>query len=48
MKHNDKDLVRTLENSIRFGKIMIVTGLQQEIDVSLLSIMDQTIIKDSG
>lgn len=28
VKHNDKDLVRTLENSIRFGKIMIVTGLQ--------------------
>lgn len=27
VKHNDKDLVRTLENSIRFGKIMIVTGL---------------------
>lgn len=27
VKQNDKDMVRTLENSIRFGKIMIVTNI---------------------
>ena len=48
VKANDKDLLRTLENCIRFGKIMIIVNVGEEIDPALNTVLDKTFVKDGN
>lgn len=47
-KATDKDLLRNLENCIRFGRILLIVGVTNEIDPALNSILDQNIIVENG
>ncbi|KAH0572596.1 Dynein heavy chain [Spironucleus salmonicida] len=47
-KASDKDLLRTLENCIRFGKILLIINVTDEIDPSLNTVLDQNFIKDAS
>ncbi|CAL6082691.1 Dynein_heavy chain [Hexamita inflata] len=46
IKANDPELSRTLQNSFRFGKVLLITGVENEIDPSLTSIIEQKYEKD--
>lgn len=40
VKANDNEISRTITNSLRFGKILIITNVENEIDKMLLSIIE--------
>jgi len=48
VKANDKDLLRTLENCIRFGKVLIIINVTEEIDPSLNTVLDRNFVKDGS
>lgn len=48
VKANDKDLLRTLENCIRFGKVLIIINVTEEIDPSLNTVLERTLVKEAN
>jgi dynein heavy chain len=41
IKVNAKDLLRNLENCIRFGKVLVIINVGEEIDPSLSPVLDR-------
>jgi len=48
IKLSDKDLLRTLENSIRFGKPVLLENVQEELDASLEPLLLKQLYKQGG
>lgn len=48
VKINAKDLLRNLENCIRFGKVLVIINVGEDIDPSLSPIIDKQFVKESG
>ena len=47
MKANDAELQRTLQNCFRFGKTILIIGVENEIDASLTNIIEQKYERES-
>lgn len=45
---NAKDLLRNLENCIRFGKVLVIVNVGEEIDPSLTPVLEKQLVKESG
>ncbi len=48
IKLSDKDLLRTLENAIRFGKPVLLENVQEELDASLEPLLLKQLYKQGG
>ena len=48
VKLNDKDLLRSLENAIRFGKPVLLENVQEELDASLEPLLLKQLYKQGG
>eukprot|EP00961_Rhodomonas_salina_P215584 2912310-Rhodomonas_salina.1 len=48
IKLSDKDFLRTLENSIRFGKPVLLENVQEELDASLEPLLLKQVYKQGG
>ncbi|ESU37863.1 Dynein heavy chain [Giardia duodenalis] len=47
-KASDKDLLRTMENALRFGKPVMIVNLLEEIDPALDGILQKQVYKDGN
>ena len=48
VKLSDKNFLRSLENGVRFGKVIILENILEELDAALEPILQQQVFKQGG